>query len=203
MLMGQAAESDGAAADRLLPLVYDRFRKPAQLEMAADWPDHTLSATALVHEPYVKLVGPREIGWMNRRHFYVAADNAMRQILLDHARARGRDKRGGDRRKVPLSVAVTVKRTRHHPGLRDAACGSTATMPSPAYRRMCVEPLGLSSGRPDLRLRLREGASAGDRHLKPLTNRGGNSIRYSHHSSRTNHEENGVRFGREGMGRGS
>ena len=105
LLMAQAADGDRAAADRLLPLVYDQLRKAAQVEMAAERPDHTLSATALVHEAYLKLVGPREIAWANRRHFYAAAAEAMRQIMLDHARARGRAKRVGDRQRVPLSVA--------------------------------------------------------------------------------------------------
>lgn len=105
LLMAQAAEGDRAAADRLLPLVYEQLRKAAQLEMAAERKDHTVSATALVHEAYLKLVGPREIAWANRRHFYAAAAEAMRQILLDHARARGREKRGGDRQRVALSVA--------------------------------------------------------------------------------------------------
>lgn len=108
LLMAQAAQGDRAAADRLLPLVYDQLRKAAQLEMAAERKDHTLSATALVHEAYLKLVGPREIAWANRRHFYAAAAEAMRRVLLDHARARGREKRGGgggDRRRLPLSVA--------------------------------------------------------------------------------------------------
>ncbi len=103
--MAKAAQGDRAAADGLLPLVYDQLRRAAQAEMAAERKDHTLSATALVHEAYLKLVGPREIAWANRRHFYAAAADAMRQILLDHARARGREKRGGDRRRVPLSVA--------------------------------------------------------------------------------------------------
>lgn len=104
-LMARAASGDRAASDHLLPLVYEQLRKAAQIQMAAERRDHTLSATALVHEAYLKLVGPREISWANRRHFYAAAAEAMRQILLDHARSRGREKRGGDRRRVPLSVA--------------------------------------------------------------------------------------------------
>jgi RNA polymerase sigma factor (TIGR02999 family) len=104
LLMVRAAEGDRAAADALLPLVYDQLRRAAQVALAAERQNHTLSATALVHEAYLKLVGPRELAWANRRHFYSAAAEAMRQILLDHARARGREKRGGDRRRVPLSV---------------------------------------------------------------------------------------------------
>ncbi len=94
-LMNAAVDGDKAAADRLLPLVYERLRQAAQLELAAERAGHTLSATALVHEAYLKLIGPREVPWAGRAHFYAAAAQAMRQILLDHARARGRVKRGG------------------------------------------------------------------------------------------------------------
>ena len=79
----------------LLPLVYDQLRAVAQRALAAERPEHTLQATALVHEAYLKLVGEREIPWASRAHFYVAAAEAMRRILIDHARARGRVKRGG------------------------------------------------------------------------------------------------------------
>ncbi|MFZ4573793.1 MAG: ECF-type sigma factor [Phycisphaerales bacterium] len=95
LLMNDAADGDRAAADRLLPLVYDQLRKAAQLNMASERSDHTLSATALVHEAYLKLVGPREVAWASRGHFYAAAAEAMRRVLLDHAKARGREKRGG------------------------------------------------------------------------------------------------------------
>ncbi len=88
---------------RLLPLVYDQLRAVAQRALAAERPDHTLEATALVHEAYLKLVGEREIPWASRAHFYVAAAEAMRRILLDHARARGRVKRGGGRARLTLS----------------------------------------------------------------------------------------------------
>lgn len=93
LLMAKAAQGDRAAADGLLPLVYDQLRKAAQMQMGGERSGHTLSATALVHEAYLKLVGPREIAWANRRHFYAAAAEAMRRILIDHARARG--PRGG------------------------------------------------------------------------------------------------------------
>ena len=102
----EAIESGNAgAANELLPLVYDQLRREAQRRMAGERPDHTLQATALVHEAYLRLVGDRRIPWQNRAHFYAAAAEAMRRILLDHAKARGRDKRGGGRKRVPLSVA--------------------------------------------------------------------------------------------------
>lgn len=94
LLMAQAVQGDRAAANGLLPLVYDQLRRAAQVEMAAERGDHTLSATALVHEAYLKLVGPREVAWTNRAHFYAAAAEAMRRILIDYARARGRRMRG-------------------------------------------------------------------------------------------------------------
>lgn len=95
LLLARAADGDQAAANRLLPLVYEQLRKAAQMEMNRERADHTLNATALVHEAYLKLVGPRDVAWANRAHFYAAAAEAMRRILLDHARARGREKRGG------------------------------------------------------------------------------------------------------------
>lgn len=95
VLLAKAADGDQAAASCLLPLVYEQLRKAAQIEMNGERRDHTLDATALVHEAYLKLVGPRDVAWANRAHFYAAAAEAMRRILLDHARARGRAKRGG------------------------------------------------------------------------------------------------------------
>jgi RNA polymerase sigma factor (TIGR02999 family) len=92
-LLLAAAGGDKQAADQLLPLVYEQLRKAAQLDLAGEAHAQTLSATALVHEAYLKLVGPRDVPWANRRHFYAAAAEAMRRILVDHARKRGR--RGG------------------------------------------------------------------------------------------------------------
>lgn len=92
-LMAAAAGGDRSAGDRLLPLVYEQLRKAAQLEMAQERAGHTLSATALVHEAYLRLAGPREVPWVDRGHFYAAAAQAMRRILIDRARL----KRGGVR----------------------------------------------------------------------------------------------------------
>jgi RNA polymerase sigma-70 factor (ECF subfamily) len=94
LLLNAAAGGDGAAVNTLLAMVYDQLRAAAQVQLKAERPGHTLSATALVHEAYLKLVGPREVPWQNRAHFYAAAGEAMRRVLLDHARARGRGKRG-------------------------------------------------------------------------------------------------------------
>lgn len=97
-LMVAAASGDKSAADGLLPLVYEQLRRAAEADLARERYGHTLSATALVHEAYLQLVGPRQVAWANRGHFYTAAAEAMRRILVDHARARGR--RGGAH--VPL-----------------------------------------------------------------------------------------------------
>lgn len=95
LLLQAAADGDAAAAARLLPLVYDQLRAAAQLHMNRERSDHTLSATALVHEAYLKIAGQRDVPWANRAHFYAAAAESMRRILLDHAKARAREKRGG------------------------------------------------------------------------------------------------------------
>lgn len=95
ILLAAAAGGDKVAADRLLPLVYDQLRRAAELSLAGERPGHTLSATALVHEAYLKLIGPRQIAWANRAHFYAAAAESMRRILIDYARARATQKRGG------------------------------------------------------------------------------------------------------------
>ncbi len=104
-ILAAIERGDARAVNELLPMVYDQLRREAQRHMAGERPDHTLQATALVHEAYLRLVGDRRIPWKNRAHFYAAAAEAMRRILLDHAKARGREKRGGGRKRVPLSVA--------------------------------------------------------------------------------------------------
>ncbi len=101
LLLNESLDSS-ARADKLLPLVYEQLRAIAQRAMADERPDHTLQATALVHEAFLRLVGDREIPWAGKAHFYVAAAEAMRRILLDHAKARARVKRGGA--KPPLAL---------------------------------------------------------------------------------------------------
>jgi RNA polymerase sigma factor (TIGR02999 family) len=106
LLMIAAAEGDQAAADRLLPLVFDQLRKAARRQLAGERPGHTLSATALVHEAYLKLAGPREVAWAGRGHFYAAAAEAMRRILVDHARAKAAHIRGGpEARRAAVNLA--------------------------------------------------------------------------------------------------
>ena len=86
----------------LLPLVYEELRKLARSRMAAFPAGHTLQPTALVHEAYAKLVGRQDPGWQSRAHFFGAAAQAMRQILVDYARRKSRLKRGGERQHMPL-----------------------------------------------------------------------------------------------------
>lgn len=105
MLIAAAANGDAAAAHRLLPLVYEQLRKSAQVLMADERRSHTLSATALVHDAYLRLIGPRDVPWQNLAHFYAAAAQAMRRVLLDHARARA----GKVGASVPLSDLTDVE----------------------------------------------------------------------------------------------
>lgn len=103
-LIQAASASDHGSADQLLTLVYDQLRKIAQQRMNEERRDHTLQATALVHEAYLRMVGDQPLPWANRAHFFTAAAEAMRKILIEHARTHGRIKRGGGRRRVPLNV---------------------------------------------------------------------------------------------------
>lgn len=99
-LLDAAAAGDHQAAVDLLPLVYDELRKLAAVRMAAEAPDHTLNATALVHEAYLRLVGEQRFD--SRGHFFAAAAEAMRRILVNHARDKNRLKRSGGRVRVDL-----------------------------------------------------------------------------------------------------
>src|SRR5437660_10638126 len=99
-LLEAAAAGDRKAAADLLPLVYDELRKLAASRMAAEAPGHTLDATALVDEAYLRLIGGAPFD--GRGHFFAAAAEAMRRILVNHARDRNRQKRGGGRGRVEL-----------------------------------------------------------------------------------------------------
>jgi RNA polymerase sigma factor (TIGR02999 family) len=96
-ILSQIEEGDGRAAERLLPLVYDELRKLAAQKMAQEAPGQTLQATALVHEAYIRLVDVEKAQhWDSRAHFFAAAAEAMRRILVENARRKGRLKRGAD-----------------------------------------------------------------------------------------------------------
>lgn len=109
-LLERAGGGDSRAAGELLPLVYEQLRARARKEMAGERPGHTLQPTVLVHEAYLRLVGNHDVAWGGRAHFYVAAAEAMRRILIEHARKKGRRKRGGDLRRVPLDVVDLAER---------------------------------------------------------------------------------------------
>ncbi len=102
-ILAQIEQGDQKAAVQLLPLVYEELRKLAAQKMAQEKPGQTLQATALVHEAYVRLIGsgPQQ-SWDNRRHFFAAAAEAMRRILVDNARRKSRPKHGGDRERMEL-----------------------------------------------------------------------------------------------------
>jgi RNA polymerase sigma factor (TIGR02999 family) len=93
---------DPRVVDQLFPLVYDELRRIARAQMRRERPDHTLRATALVNEAYLKLVDQTRVAWQNRAHFFAIAARAMRRILVDYARTRSREKRGGGWERVTL-----------------------------------------------------------------------------------------------------
>jgi RNA polymerase sigma factor (TIGR02999 family) len=90
------------ALDQLLPLIYDDLRRIAAAFMLRETPGHSLQPTALVHETYLRLIDQRRVQWRNRAHFFGVAASMMRRILVDHARARRAEKRGGDGERVTL-----------------------------------------------------------------------------------------------------
>ncbi len=103
-LLAAIKGGDSRASDRLLPVVYDSLRRLAQQMMGQERPGQTLQATALVHEAYLRLIGNEPTTWEDRRHFYGSAARAMRQILVERARKKGRIKHGGERARVELEL---------------------------------------------------------------------------------------------------
>ena len=107
-LLNQIESGDPTAAEQLLPLVYEHLKNLASAKMSAERQDHTLSATALVHEAYLRLVGSeKDQSWDSRGHFFAAAAQSMRRILVNHARDRATEKRGGDWGRVTLDAITT------------------------------------------------------------------------------------------------
>src|SRR5262245_61961806 len=107
LILSAIEQGDPSAAEQLLPLVYDELRKLAAQKMAQEQPEHTLQATALVHEAYLRLVHPDAAPrWDSRGHFFAAAAEAMRRILIDRARLKRRPKHGGDHRRVDLDESA-------------------------------------------------------------------------------------------------
>jgi RNA polymerase sigma factor (TIGR02999 family) len=101
-ILNAIEQGDAKATDELLPLVYEELRLLAAQKLAQEKPGQTLQATALVHEAYLRLVGDEPQNWANRGHFFVAAAEAMRRILVDNARRKQRRKHGGDCQRVDL-----------------------------------------------------------------------------------------------------
>ena len=102
-ILSAIEQGDPQAADQLLPLVYDELRMLAAQKLAQEKPGQTLQATALVHEAYLRLVGSQDPGWNSRGHFFAAAAEAMRRILVENARRKTSRKAGGEHRRVELA----------------------------------------------------------------------------------------------------
>ena len=126
---------EAAAAEKLLPLVYDELRKLAVQRMAQEKAGQTLQATALVHEAYLRLTDNDEsIHWHGRGHFFAAAAEAMRRILIDNARRKARPKHGGDRKRVNLEEAAEVTEA-------DAAPDDLLALDEALAKLATVEPI--------------------------------------------------------------
>jgi RNA polymerase sigma factor (TIGR02999 family) len=100
------------ALDKLIPLVYGELRQLASRALRRERRDHTLQPTALVHEAYLRLIDQRNVNWQNRAHFFAIASQAMRRIIVDHARRHNALKRGGDNLKVELEAALMLPGTK-------------------------------------------------------------------------------------------
>src|SRR6266516_3321980 len=101
------SNGDEQALDQLTPLVYDELRKMARTYLRRERSDHTLQATALLHEAYLRLIDQHSVSWQNRAHFFGIASQMMRRILVNHALARATAKRGGDAEKLSLDDAIS------------------------------------------------------------------------------------------------
>lgn len=109
-LLLQIGEGDERAADELLPVVYDELKRIARYYMSRERASHTLQPTALVHETYLKLIDQRKVDWKNRSHFFGLAAEIMRRILVNHARDKNAEKRGGEFQRVSMSIALDAAR---------------------------------------------------------------------------------------------
>jgi RNA polymerase sigma factor (TIGR02999 family) len=107
-LLVQLSQGKREALDELVPIVYDQLRAVAHRHLVAERSGHTLNTTALVHETYLKLINVRQVQWRDRAHFFAMAGRLMRRVLIDYARAKKRDKRGGDLCAVSLDEEMGV-----------------------------------------------------------------------------------------------
>jgi RNA polymerase sigma factor (TIGR02999 family) len=101
-------DGDQAVLDRLLPLVYDELHRQAARYLRRERAGHTLQTTALIHEAYLKLIDQRDVQWQSRTHFYAISAHLMRRIMVDYARTKRREKRGGSEIKLPLDEAGPI-----------------------------------------------------------------------------------------------
>ena len=107
-------KGDQAAFEQLIPLVHDELRRVAHRHMAHERAGHTLQATALVNEAYIRLIDVRQVNWQDRAHFFAMSSRLMRRILVDFARSKGYQKRGGGAQKVTLDEALIVSEEARH-----------------------------------------------------------------------------------------
>ena len=108
-ILAQIGEGDSEAVEMLLPIVYAELKKLAGGHLKRERKNHTLQATALVHEVYLKMADQDRTQWKNRAHFLAVASQAMRRILVDYARVRAAQKRGGDAPDIPLDEAIILQ----------------------------------------------------------------------------------------------
>ncbi len=108
--VGSGGADAAPSASRILPVVYDELRRLAASYLKRERPGHTLQATALVHEAFLRLVDQDRVQWQGQTHFFAVAAQAMRRVLVDHARSRGRKKRGGAWLRVTLGDALAANR---------------------------------------------------------------------------------------------
>lgn len=128
-LLQAAHDGDDAAEARLLPLVYEELRRRANSMMRRESAAHTLQPTALVHEAYMRMIRQENVDWQGRTHFYALSSQMMRRVLVDHARGRMRQKRGGDAVKVSIDSGLQLSVQRDPDVLAlDAALTRLATL---------------------------------------------------------------------------
>lgn len=107
-LLRQWSDGNRAALEELLPLVYEELHRQAARYLRRERADHTLQTTALIHEAYLRLIDQRDMHWESRSHFFAIAAQMMRRVLVDYARAKHREKRGGDVVRLPLEAVMLV-----------------------------------------------------------------------------------------------
>ncbi len=127
-LLKEWSAGDPQALDRLTPLVYEELRHQAARYLRRERRSHTLQTTALIHEAYLRLIDAKDVHWQSRAHFFAIAANLMRRILVDHARRRDADKRGGSRVRVQLDEALAVGRLAED-GQTRLECGAGLAAP--------------------------------------------------------------------------